>query len=138
MPTDRDTIVELYKLAVETADRTSARRATANAFFLTVQTALAGLAAALPAESAFAGTAVYLAALTLCVTWWIQLGTYRALNRARFAAISELEADLPVALFTDEWAGRPRAYIELGVVERTIPYVFAAIHTLTFASMLNA
>lgn len=32
--------VELYKLAVEMADRVSARRATANAFFLTVNTAL--------------------------------------------------------------------------------------------------
>ncbi|MGI5324866.1 RipA family octameric membrane protein [Actinomadura nitritigenes] len=138
MPTDRDTLVELYKLAVETADRTSARRATANAFFLTVQTALAGLAAALPVAGACAATAVYLAALTLCGAWWIQLRTYRALSRARFAAISELEADLPVALFTDEWAGRPRVYIELGLVERTIPYVFAAIHTLAFASMLTA
>jgi hypothetical protein len=32
--------LELYKLAVEMADRVSARRATANAFFLTVNTAL--------------------------------------------------------------------------------------------------
>jgi hypothetical protein len=32
--------LELYKLAVEMADRVSARRATANAFFLTINTAL--------------------------------------------------------------------------------------------------
>ena len=32
--------LELYKLAVEMADRVSARRAAANAFFLTVNTAL--------------------------------------------------------------------------------------------------
>jgi hypothetical protein len=32
--------LELYKLAVEMADRVSARRSTANAFFLTINTAL--------------------------------------------------------------------------------------------------
>jgi hypothetical protein len=32
--------LELYKLAVEMAERVSARRATTNAFFLTVNTAL--------------------------------------------------------------------------------------------------
>ncbi len=32
--------MELYKLAVEMADRVSARRGTANAFFVTVNTAL--------------------------------------------------------------------------------------------------
>ncbi|MGW1594955.1 RipA family octameric membrane protein [Streptomyces sp. NPDC002343] len=35
-----ETLLDLYKLAVEMADRVSARRGTANAFFLSVQTAL--------------------------------------------------------------------------------------------------
>jgi hypothetical protein len=37
---DTGTILELYKTAVEMADRTSARRAGANSFFLTLNTAL--------------------------------------------------------------------------------------------------
>ena len=37
------TQLELYKLAVEMADRVSARRALANTFFLTVNTGLAAL-----------------------------------------------------------------------------------------------
>src|ERR1700693_4560599 len=37
------TILELYKTAVEMADRTSARRAGANSFFLTLNTALAAV-----------------------------------------------------------------------------------------------
>ncbi len=40
---DSGQYLELYKLAVEMADRVSARRATANAFFLTVNTALLAL-----------------------------------------------------------------------------------------------
>jgi hypothetical protein len=35
-----DTVLELYKISVEMADRVSARRGTANAFFLSVQTAV--------------------------------------------------------------------------------------------------
>jgi hypothetical protein len=40
---DTGTILELYKTAVEMADRTSARRAGANSFFLTLNTALAAI-----------------------------------------------------------------------------------------------
>ena len=40
---DTGTILELYKTAVEMADRTSARRAGANSFFLTLNTALAAV-----------------------------------------------------------------------------------------------
>jgi hypothetical protein len=138
MQTDRDTVLELYKLAVETADRTSARRGTANAFFLAVQTALTGLVAALPAANAFAATAVFLAALILCGAWWVQLRTYSGLNQAKFATITALEATLPAALFTDEWANRPRGYVGLGFAERVIPYLFAALHTLVYASTLIA
>lgn len=138
METNRDTVLELYKLAVETADRTSARRGTANAFFLTVQTALTGVTAALPAGNAFTVTAVYLAALLLCGAWWVQLRTYKDLNRAKFATITALETTLPAALFTDEWANRPSGYVDLGLAERVTPYVFAAIHTLAYASMITA
>ncbi|GHI47573.1 RipA family octameric membrane protein [Streptomyces albidoflavus] len=42
-PNQRPEVLELYKLAVEMADRVSARRGTANAFFLSVQTALVTL-----------------------------------------------------------------------------------------------
>jgi hypothetical protein len=50
-PTGTDRLLELYKLCVEMADRVSARRATANAFFLTLNSALlAGLGLVQPAE----------------------------------------------------------------------------------------
>ena len=37
-------VLDIYKLAVEMADRVSSRRATANAFFLTVNTGLVAVA----------------------------------------------------------------------------------------------
>jgi len=59
---------ELYKLAVEMADRVSARRGLANTFFLTVNTGLAALQ------------------------------SYRKLNAAKFKVINAIEPRLPLQL----------------------------------------
>jgi hypothetical protein len=139
---DRDNIeFELYKLAVEMADRVSARRALANTFFLTVNT---GLAALLGGKNlrwyAAAGGIVF------ALAWWWLLQSYRKLNGAKFTVINAIEARLPVQLFSDEWrhlestkAPRkvwpPRAlwlwlkgYHELGIVERIVPLAFVVIY----------
>jgi hypothetical protein len=133
------TRLELYKLAVEMADRVSARRALANTFFLTANTGVAAL---------LGGTSPrwYLpaAGIALAIAWWGLLQSYRALNRAKFEVINAIEPDLPVQLFTDEWrhlknrdgssAGsspvlkRLAGYRELGTIERIVPLVFIAIY----------
>src|SRR4051794_34978490 len=74
--------LELYKLAVEMADRISARRALANTFFLTVNT---GLAALLGGKELRWYVAV--AGLVFALAWWWLLQTYRKLNRAKFEVI---------------------------------------------------
>lgn len=132
---------ELYKLAVEMADRVSARRALANTFFLTVNT---GLAALLGGKSlrwyAAAGGIVF------ALAWWWLLQSYRKLNGAKFTVINAIEPRLPVQLFSDEWrhlestkAPRkvwpPRSlwlwlkgYHELGTAERIVPLAFVVIY----------
>jgi hypothetical protein len=122
---------ELYKLAVEMADRISARRAVANSFFLTVNTALATLASA----GAFRWYAAA-AGIVVAVSWWAVLRSYRELNAAKFRVILVLEERLPVQVFGQEWVhlaedrGRltSRRYRELGSVERIVPWVFVAIY----------
>jgi hypothetical protein len=139
---DRDsTEFELYKLAVEMADRVSARRALANTFFLTVNT---GLAALLGGQNlrwyAAAGGIVF------AMAWWWLLQSYRKLNGAKFTVINAIEPRLPVQLFSDEWrhlentkaprkAWPPRSlwlwltgYHELGTVERVVPLAFVVIY----------
>ncbi|MFJ3219516.1 hypothetical protein ACIPLC_26770 [Kitasatospora sp. NPDC086801] len=141
-------LLELYKLAVEMADRLSARRGTANAFFLSVQTVLVtvvGFGMPQLQESAWwAVVAITAAGLTLSVAWWLQLRSYRDLNTAKFKVINELENGLPVKVFTDEWnylketprpAGRKR-YAELGISERIVPWVFAMVYLLILTGTL--
>jgi hypothetical protein len=148
-PQERAEVLELYKLAVEMADRVSARRGTANAFFLTVQTtfvALVGLG--LPKLSNapwWAPTSLFLAGLTLSAAWWLQLRSYRDLNTAKFTGINKIEERLPVKIFADEWEqlrrdpvhGWRTRYAELGTSERVIPVVFVGAHLLIFLGTLT-
>src|SRR5687767_13699380 len=82
--------LELYKLAVEMADRVSARRATANAFFLTVNTALLAFVSS---GSLTVLWLVALAGIALSATWCVLLKSYRDLNAAKFGVILEMETN---------------------------------------------
>jgi hypothetical protein len=148
-PIRRTEVLELYKLAVEMADRVSARRGTANAYFLSVQTAFVALVGfgfqELAKSPWWAPLAVALAGITLSATWWLQLRSYRELNTAKFKGINKIEERLEVKIFSDEWealardpvVGWRRRYAELGASERVVPVVFVAAHLLLFAGTLT-
>jgi hypothetical protein len=125
--------LDQYKLAVEMADRVSARRGAANSFFLTVNTALTAL---------LGGTDlrwyVPVAGIAFAGTWSALLRSYSDLNRAKFAVILQMEERLPVRLYGDEWSilkptatpapSRLSRYRELGQVERLVPGLFALMY----------
>jgi len=108
--------LELYKLAVEMADRTSARRAGANSFFLTLNVALAAFVGVVssarkpppngevPTFDSFGLIVTAVAGVVLAVTWWALLRYYRRLNRAKFAVINEIEDRLVEQPYTREWS----------------------------------
>jgi nitrate/nitrite transporter NarK len=113
------------------ADRISARRALASSFFLTAQSALVALVATTSKKHwAFA-----VPGLVLAVTWWLLLRSYRHLNTEKFKVIQKMEKRLPASPFQDEWdalkhqAGKQvhQRYVELGLLERVVPFVFALI-----------
>jgi hypothetical protein len=144
-----DHYFEIYNLAVEMADRISARRVLANSFFATVNTALVALIGAedFPWYVAAAG-------IVLSVVWWALLKSYRDLNTAKFQVINAMEERLPVKIFSDEWRQlkkerlpfriRPRhmrdwlaQYRELGAVERIVPWLFALLYGIEMASRVS-
>lgn len=136
-------VLEQYKLAVEMADRVSARRGTANLFFLSIQTTLltaSGLAYTAMQNVAWYSTVTI--ALTGCAisgAWWRQLRSYRLLNHAKFVVINAMEEQLPVKVFSDEWEilkSRSSSYVELGAVERVVPWVFAVLQILLMVGRL--
>ncbi len=122
--------LDIYKLAVEMADRISARRAIASSFLLTAQSALVVLIGTKSTQD----WALALPGLVLAMTWWLLLRSYRLLNKAKFQVIQGMEERLPTAPFKKEWdlldpKGTPwRArYFELGMLERVVPALFGAV-----------
>lgn len=140
-------VLEIYKLTVEMADRVSARRAGANAYFITVQGALVAalgfLASRSPAVHDRYLTAIAVVGMITSVTWFLLLRSYRDLNRAKFKVISDIEKELPIHPFADEWVDLKRdpvprwrgRYAELSTVERTIPALFGLVNLLLALSV---
>ena len=140
---DRPAVLEIYKLAVEMADRVSARRSLANNFYLTIHSALvAGLLLSAsdqepmtPLSGAIL-TCVAAAGIALALLWWCSLDGYRRLNRAKYKAINQIEEALPAKPLSQEWGFLERekpaswrhAYRELGWSERKVPLLFIALY----------
>ena len=124
---DQNVYLDLYKLAVEMADRISARRTQANAFFLALQSALL----ALLGNKNFDEPPIAAAGLVLGIAWWLLLRSYRDLNKAKFEVILKIEKELPIEVFADEWKalkkdpvpGWRKRYAELGTIEKVIPLI---------------
>ena len=112
---DKATLLEIYKTAVEMADRMSARRSGANTFFVTLTTALAAIVGivsaarkpppngSLPSFDAFGLAVTAVAGIVLDLVWWALLRYYRRLSKAKYDVINEIEKRLPAKPYTDEW-----------------------------------
>lgn len=130
--------LELYKLSVEMADRISARRLTANSFFLTINTgiiAFAGYLSLSVDKNLAAGQywVVALAGVILCYMWYRLIRSYAGLNKAKFDVIHEMEKDLPYKVFDAEWiavgqGNDPKKYLPFTKIEMAVPWVFLGIH----------
>lgn len=141
-------LMEQYRICLEMADRISARRGSANAFFLTFNTAIVGALGAFFGAFSHAvpdmvAVTMFIVAIAFCVAWAVLLRSYRNLNTAKFKVIGLLEEKLPASpLYAAEWnalgAGKDWSkYIPLSLVEKILPTVFViayivlAVVTLT-------
>lgn len=132
---DRDELLEIYKLHAELADRVSQRREGANRLYVSL---LAGLAAFLAVLIRFGVgdvpvqivlVSVGVAGTALSASWYVVLRSYRQLNTGKFRALHELESKLAYPFFQREWdllgEGEDRSrYWRLTIVEIGLPCTF--------------
>jgi hypothetical protein len=143
--TKDDQKLALFELYLATAEKVSDRRAQANAWMLSVNSAIVALYGYLQADKMAVGAAqkaVWLWAIPaagaiVCLAWAALLTSYRKLNRAKFTVLTEIEADLPVALFTREReAYRRDRRRSLSNIERLIPGCFALLHAVMLVAAI--
>ena len=124
--------LEQYKLAVEMADRLSGRRHTANAFFLSVVSALTVTNGARIVSEWYWTCIVSIVTVLVCFMWWRLLASYRAINEAKYHVIHEIELALPFRMFADEEriykASRKTGYRPLSRIEQSVPAIFAIVN----------
>jgi hypothetical protein len=127
-------LLDQYKIYVEMADRISSRRATANSYFLSVNSAILAFVGYLSSK----GIGEYLwllaiAGIVLSVLWEALITSYRNLNTAKFIVIHKIEKRLPISPYDAEWdaMGRgknPKLYRPISHIEQGVPYIFIGLH----------
>ncbi|MEU5260632.1 hypothetical protein [Amycolatopsis sp. NPDC021455] len=134
-------ILEQYKIYVEMADRISARRALANAFFLSLNTATLTAGAALWRASVLPTWVLVLPLALLLVqtaAWFWLVRSYRQLNTAKYIVIGMLEEKLPASPYwRAEWKalgeGKDKAlYWPLTHLEQWLPVTLAVLYVFGF------
>lgn len=128
-------VVDIYKVLIDMADKVSQRRQNANNFYLSVNTAITGAAAYLSATGNSSANIfiISLAGFVVCLLWKRNIDSYKDLNHGKFFVITEIEKALPIAAFTAEWdflqrGENKKLYRPFHVVEVLVPFIFAAIH----------
>ena len=134
----RDHVLEQYRIYIEMADRISARRSTANTFFLTLNTlVVATLSACEEKFSRLSFAVACMAAIVLWYVWKRLIESYRQLNTAKYTVVGELEKKLPASPYwSAEWSALgegkdPKKYKPLTAVETWVPVVFLCLYLLS-------
>ena len=130
----RSQLMDQYKLYVEMADRVSARRQTANTYFLSINTGLLGFVGYVSTKEL--GSQLWMlgvAGALLCYLWYRIILAYKGLNSGKFKVVHLIEKKLPLNLFDTEWEmiGRgtnPKLYKPLTHVEMIVPWLFMSMH----------
>lgn len=137
-------LIEQFKLLVDSADKTSTRRQTANTLFVILNSGLVTFVGAqlLREDVPNSGKrfwigagAALVAGLMMCLAWAFQIKSYKLLNRVKFHIINnDFEPKMPAAFFSREWDHlQANGYQDLSAWEIWLPGAFALIHIALIA-----
>ncbi|NKI70234.1 hypothetical protein GN109_12475 [Collimonas pratensis] len=131
-------LLDQYKLYVEMADRISSRRAAANSYFLSINSAILGFVGYLTSKDS--NDYLWLLAIagaTLSYFWHSLIRSYKNLNTAKWLVVHKIESRLPISPYDAEWeamgrGNNPKLYKPITHIELGVPYVFIALHAVVF------
>lgn len=134
-------ILELYKLYLASAENISDRRQTANAFFVSLNTALISLISYLSLDVSESYWLVAIAGTAISYMWYRLIRSYKDLNTAKFKVIHKMEKNLPMQPYEAEWEAvgrgkKPKLYLPFTHVEIYIPWVFILLHLFVITHKL--
>jgi len=147
----QQSLLDQYRLLVESSERVVARRQTADTFFLSINSALLIFAGVLlgqgdpiSAVGGTVGTLLSVIGFLVCLAWRRMTTSSRQLNTAKFKIIHLLEEHLPAAVFAAEWDAlgrgedpslyRPSAGLETWIPAGLLMVLYAAAAVASLAT----
>lgn len=137
-------LLDQYKLYVEMADRISQRRATANTYFLSLNSAIIAFVGYLTSkDSTELLWILAVAGIVLSILWRSIITSYRNLNTAKWAIVHLIEKRLPISPYDAEWELVKRGtsdkdYKPISHIEGNVPWIFLGLHAIVlFKTMWN-
>ena len=125
------TILELYKLHVEMADRVSQRRAVANNWFITINSSIFSLGSYIGIKGNLCEAALlFFLGICLALIWLALIRSYKKLNSAKFKVINAIEQKhLPIKPYYDEYEYyKEDKRKDFTTVEKSIPIALMIIY----------
>ena len=133
----RQSLLEQYKLCLQSADNASGRREASNRYLITLNVALLALYGlqSVGSVNLYLLVPVALAGLMVSFLSLHIIKAYKDLNVAKFDVILKLEQYLPAAALGYEWEllkqpPKGRAYWSVSDLERRIYWIFGGLHVL--------
>jgi hypothetical protein len=145
MSDGKDSKMAMFEVYLATAEKVSDRRAQANSWMLSVNSAIVALYGYLQSDKLAVSAAqkmiwpwaIPAAGAIVCLAWWALLKSFRELNRAKFAVLAELEADLPASPITREREiYKEHGRRSLSQVEGLIPGCFGLLYIIMLVGAL--
>ena len=135
---ERQELLEIYRLHAELADRVSQRREGANRLYASLLLASALFLAALfrfgagGLPSDIVVIVVGLVGTALSISWLLVIRSYRQLNRGKLDILQKLEERLAYSFFRLEWeflgkGSDKRRYLRLTQAEAVLPWMFLVL-----------
>lgn len=134
----KEHLLEQYKLFIQMADKISDRRATANSFYLSLNSFLLTILGILPQlkSNIIEFTLLWIiivsaGGIVFCISWIRIIETYKRLNSAKFKVILAIEGNLPAKMYSAEKNHlKAMMHSTLSSNEKFIPIIIIALYAL--------
>jgi len=145
MTDGKDSKFAIFEVYLATAEKVGDRRAQANSWMLSVNSAIVALYGYLQSDKLAVSApqklvwpwAIPAAGVIVCLAWSVLLKSYRELNRAKFAVLAELEKDLPASPTTREREiYKEHGRRSLSQIESLIPGCFVLLYAIMLVAAL--
>ncbi|WP_423257766.1 RipA family octameric membrane protein [Enterobacter asburiae] len=136
--------IDIYKLCIDMADKTSERRLKTNAFIIAINTGLISLNSYLSTAglSQIAWSSIIcLVCIIVNLYWMFLVSTYKKINEAKYKTINKIENDnnFPFKPFNEEYNYlKSKRYFHLTSIERLIPLTLIILNVVIISLTFNS